>query len=281
MSVDNSKKEFNIEEAKRLYLEEKRSTVEIAKIFGFKTSKSISDKLKACGVEIRTGQNLYTVSKNYSDDIFEKIDSEWKAYFLGLLLTDGWITGERTVGYSSIDRDVVEYLSLLTGKSVQIVSHEKDRKFINIQGYECNRRDEFRIILSSKKMVDDLVRLSVVSNKTHVLNGPNLEYNELQYLPQIIRGIIDGDGTFGFPSNNNKSIYFRIVSASEAFIDWCIYSLRILGMRNINKLQTRENFWELNTAQSYNIEILVNSIYRGDFGMSRKKNKLIEHYLLR
>ena len=177
MSVDNSKKEFNIEEAKRLYLEEKRSTVEIAKIFGFKTSKSISDKLKACGVEIRTGQNLYTVSKNYSDDIFEKIDSEWKAYFLGLLLTDGWITGERTVGYSSIDRDVVEYLSLLTGKSVQIVSHEKDRKFINIKGYECNRRDEFRIILSSKKMVDDLIRLSVVSNKTHVLNGPNLEYN--------------------------------------------------------------------------------------------------------
>ena len=96
-----------------------------------------------------------------------------------------------------------------------------------------------------------------------------------------MRGIIDGDGTFGFPSNCPGSIYFRIVSASEKFVDWCIWALRILGMRNINKIQINDSFWEINSAQSYNIEILVHSIYRGSFGMSRKRNILLKNYDIR
>lgn len=280
MYSENQSKEFNFEEAKRMYLEEGRSTGEIAKIYGYKTHKSITDKLKAGGVEIRTGQNLHTTMKNYSDDIFEKIDSEWKAYFLGLLLTDGWITGDKIVGYSSVDKDVVEYLSELTGKSVQFVDR-RNKEFVNSTGYKCKTSNEYRLVFSSKKMVEDLKRLSVVNNKTHTLQGPNLNYDELQYLPQILRGIIDGDGTLGFPSNKPGSIYFRIASASETFIDWCNYSLRILGMRNIRKREIHEGFWEINSAQPYNVEILMYSIYRDDFGMSRKRNKLIENYMLR
>ena len=275
----NQLKEFNFEEAKRMYLEEGRSTGEIAKFYGYKTHKSIADKLKAGGVEIRTGQNLYTTMKKYSDDIFEKIDSEWKAYFLGLLLTDGWITGDKTIGFSSTDKDVVEYLSELTGKNIQFV--DKSGKQISPLGLEVNRKPEYRLVFSSKKMVEDLKRLSVVNNKTHILQGPNLFYDEFQYLPQILRGIIDGDGTLGFPSNKPGSIYFRITSASEDFIDWCNYSLRILGMRNIKKREIYDGFWEINSAQPYNIEILMHSIYRDDFGMSRKRNKLIENYMLR
>lgn len=275
----NQLKEFNFEEAKRMYLEEGRSTGEIAKFYGYKTHKSIADKLKAGGVEIRTGQNLYTTMKKYSDDIFEKIDSEWKAYFLGLLLTDGWITGDKTIGFSSTDKDVVEYLSELTGKNIQFV--DKSGKQIGPLGLEVNGKPEYRLVFSSKKMVEDLKRLSVVNNKTHILQGPNLFYDEFQYLPQILRGIIDGDGTLGFPSNKPGSIYFRIISASEDFIDWCNYSLRILGMRNIKKREIYDGFWEINSAQPYNIEILMHSIYRDDFGMSRKRNKLIENYMLR
>ena len=62
------------------------------------------------------------------------------------------------------------------------------------------------------KIVKDLKRLSVVPNKTNILSGPDLRYSELKYLNFIMRGIIDGDGTFGFPSNSDESIYFRIIS---------------------------------------------------------------------
>ena len=280
MSKNNLKKEFNLEEAKRLYLENGWSAGQIAKLYGFKSQKSVADKLKADGVVLRTGQNLYTTMKSYSDDIFESIDSEWKGYFLGLLLTDGWVTGDSTIGYSSVDKDVVEYLSELTGKNIQFVDR-KNKTFINQTGYTCRISDEYRLMFSSKKMVEDLKRLSVVNNKTHILKGPNLTTDELIYLPQILRGIIDGDGTLGFPSNHVGSIYFRITSASEKFIDWCIWALKVIGMRNINKRNISESFWEINSAQAHNVEILVHSIYAEELGMNRKRNKLLENYLLR
>ena len=280
MSKNNLKKEFNLEEAKKLYLENGWSAGQIAKLYGFKSQKSVADKLKADGVVLRTGQNLYTTMKSYSDDIFESIDSEWKGYFLGLLLTDGWVTGDSTIGYSSVDKDVVEYLSKLTGKNIQFVDR-KNKTFINQTGYTCRTSNEYRLMFSSKKMVEDLKRLSVVNNKTHILKGPNLTTDELIYLPQILRGIIDGDGTLGFPSNHVGSIYFRITSASEKFIDWCIWALKVIGMRNINKRNISESFWEINSAQAHNVEILVHSIYAEELGMNRKRNKLLENYLLR
>jgi hypothetical protein len=279
VSKNNLKKEFNLEEAKKLYLENGWSAGQIAKLYGFKSQKSVADKLKADGVVLRTGQNLYTTMKSYSDDIFESIDSEWKGYFLGLLLTDGWVTGDSTIGYSSVDKDVVEYLSELTGKNIQFV--DKSGPQLSPQGTIVNRKPEYRLVLSSKKIVEDLKRLSVVNNKTHILEGPKLTSDELIYLPQILRGIIDGDGTLGFPSNHVGSIYFRITSASEKFIDWCIWALKVLGMRNINKRNISENFWEINSAQAHNVEILVHSIYAEEFGMTRKRNKLLENYSLR
>ena len=276
---NNERKFFDLEIAKKMYLEENRSLHEIAKVFGFRTPKSIGDKLKSAGVCIRTSQNAHTIKKSYSDNILERIDTEWKGYFLGLLLTDGWITSRSDnlvdiVGLSSVDRDVIEYISLCTGKSIQTVDHSVGTK-IGPLGTEINRKTEYRIVLNSTKIVSDLERLGVVERKTNILKGPDLTFEEMKFLPQILRGIIDGDGTFGFPSNNENSVYFRIVSASEDFIDWCIHSLNILGMRNINKRMCTDSMWELNTAQHSNISILVNSIYQGQFGMNRKREKLL------
>lgn len=271
---------MQINEMKRLY-DSGMSCAEIAKIFGYKTPKSISDKLKRFGVDIRTGQNKNSQTVVYNTDIFQNIDSEWKAYYLGLLLTDGWITHREdgvvnTIGYSSVDRDVVDYISLCTGKPVQIVN--KNLTKIGPDNKEISQSTEYRVILTSKEMVKDLVRLGVVENKTHILEGPKLSMDELIYLPQILRGIIDGDGTLGFPSNSISSMYFRIISASEKFIDWCIWALNVLGMRDIHKRKVNEILWELNTAKPSNIAILANSIYRGNFGMSRKYNLIQNHF---
>lgn len=281
-SVEIISMEINMQEneMKRLY-DSGMSCMEIAKIFGYKTPKSISDKLVKIGVKLRTGQNKNSQTVIYNTDIFKKIDTEWKAYYLGLLLTDGWITNRKdgvidTVGYSSVDKDAAEYVSICTGKPIQVVN--KPSKVVGPNGDLINQSTEYRVVLTSVEMVKDLQRLGVVENKTHILKGPNLLIDELVYLPQILRGIIDGDGTLGFPSNNLSSMYFRIISASEDFIDWCIWALNVLGMRDINKRKINNILWELNSARPSNIAILTNSIYRGNFGMSRKYNLIHNHF---
>lgn len=60
---NNEKKKFDILEAKRLY-NSGMTLSEIANIYGYKTHKSIADKFRKSGIEIRTNQNQYT-SKFY------------------------------------------------------------------------------------------------------------------------------------------------------------------------------------------------------------------------
>jgi hypothetical protein len=266
---------MTIEEMKELY-SKGFSTNEIAKLAGFKTGKSISDKLKASGFMLRTSHEAKQLKKTYSEDIFEKLVHPWQAYYLGLLLTDGWITGERTIGYSSVDKDVVEYISCFTGKSVQTILREG--RVIGPQGKEINRQIEYRVALSSKKMIKDLERLGIVHRKTKILEGPNLLVEELPFLKYILRGIIDGDGTLGFPSNYESTMYFRIVSASKDFILWCKWALEVLGMTELKTRSISKDYFELYSAKPANLAILALSIYKGTMGMERKANKVKHHF---
>lgn len=272
---------LSIEEMIELY-KNGSSTSEIAKLSGFKTAKSVGDKLKKAGVTLRTSKEAHALNKGYSDEMFQTLDAEWKAYFLGLLLTDGWITSRianttdyEIVGYSSTDKDVVEFISSCTGKNIQIVeSHEK----VNPQGGKHMTKNEYRIILNSKQIATDLARLGVVPNKSLILQGPNLNKNEYRYLSSIMKGIIDGDGTLGVWEKQPERIYFRIASASESFIDWCIWALEVLGMRNLNKRQIDTHFWEVNSGRKENIRILSQCIYSQPIGMMRKYNKIHNHF---
>ena len=67
---------------------------------------------------------------------------------------------------------------------------------------------------------------------------------------------------------------------SEDFLIWCKNSLEILGMRNIriNKIKSRDNFYELYSGVKNNIDILVNTIYKDSFGMSRKRDLILSKY---
>ena len=51
-------------------------------------------------------------------------------------------------------------------------------------------------------------------------------------------------------------------------------------MRNIriNKIKSRENFYELYSDVKSNIDILVNTIYKYSFGMSRKRDLILSKY---
>ena len=273
--MSNKKHTLSTEEMIRLYQEGVNAN-KIAEIAGYKTGKSVLDKLHKAGVTVRTSKESKHLLRTYQEDLFEHIDAAWKGYFVGLMLTDGWVTQDRTVGYSSTDKDVVEYLSNMTGKSIQYVYRPDEKMGPRGKMIHCN--PEYRLTFSSKTMIENLIRLGIVHNKSKILQGPELTPNEYKYIRFILRGIIDGDGTLGFPSNAPASMYFRIVSASEDFIDWCIWALEILGMTDLRKRKATESIWEVNTCQPCNIAILATAIYAEKMGMKRKRDKIRNHF---
>lgn len=229
--------------------------------YNFKTKKSITDKVKK-----HYGDNYQEIikqaqinRKGYSYK-FEKISSDFDAYFLGLMLTDGYITTRGyDVGIDLIDEDCIQFLSQIIGKE-----------------YKKESDNRYRLILTDKELVQNLSKYGVVPNKSLILDKVNLSEDEEKFIPYLIRGIIDGDGnvtptSYGAPA-------FKICSASEKFIDWVKYILENkMYMTDINKHYSENGYngiWTISSADYNNILKLITLSYNKPFGMSRKYNKL-------
>lgn len=234
--------------------------------YGFKTNKSITDKIKKYYSQEEARKlidNMRGIRKGYSYTM-ETISNQFDAYFLGLLLTDGYVTTrEKDIGLDLTDEDAIKFISEIIGHGYKKYEYPD----------ENNRLPRYRIVISDKRLVENVKRYRIVRNKTYTLQGPDLKEEEKKYLPYIIRGIIDEDGCI-FKTSYGAPAFF-ICSASENFIDWCKYTLENnLYMTNIGKRRSEAGLWRIESAEHYNIIKLLALVYDKPFGMERKFNLL-------
>lgn len=251
----------NEKEIIRLYLQEKKSANEIAKIFNYKNKKSVLDILKENNIDRRITKEMQHENKTYKDFNFKKIDSYGKGYFLGFLVTDGSINEQRNYIVLEItDENAIKEISELT-----------KAKYIKLAPRCKGTIPSYRIQLYNKSLLKELKRIGVKSRKTYNLPSLNLYKDELNFLPSIIRGIIDGDGWI-----RKDGREFFISSASSEFIEWCMKSLLSLGFKDLKITKTKDGFYLIRDAKEYNINLLKKLIYPIDkpFGMLKKYNRL-------
>lgn len=232
--------------------------------YGFATKKSITDKVKKYYPNEYKDivEKAKANRKAYSYEM-EKIDSEFDAYFLGLLLTDGYIVREREAGIDLVDEDCIAFLSKTIGKDYHTYAPSSGNEAIN------GKQKRHRLILSDAKLINDLARFGVVSNKTYMLQPPQLLQEEEKFIPYIIRGIIDGDGCVFATSYGAPSFY--IITKSLDFANWIINVLENkMFMKDIRISIDRNNLYRVETANLSNINKLIALSYDKPFGMSRK-----------
>lgn len=236
--------------------------------YGYKTKKSILDKVKKHLGRALTEEEKKEISvkrKGYSVN-FSKINNPFNAYFIGLMLTDGYISDDYKFGIDLTDEDAIAFISQITGQ-----------KYSYCQSNNINKKNRYRIIFSDKEQVQVLRRYGIVKNKTHILSGFDFLEEEEPYLPFLLRGIIDGDGCI-YSTSYGKPAFF-IITASKEFSDWLVKILsHRFYMKDIHSCQTTNGAWRIDTALEYNINILKNIIYNQPYGMSRKYNKLRETF---
>ena len=187
---------------------------EIAKKLGTKRQK-VSKVLTDAGLEIvKARRNNRRLIHNY----FETIDSEEKAYFLGLIFTDGNVM-DGGKGRSSAIRielsEEDEYILQQFQYEIQsdsTISHNK----------RANRENgTVRICIRSETMAKDLSKYGIVPNKTYITDRLPSNIPE-EYIPAFIRGLIDGDGSI-YSSNDAWHISFttHFRSVAEDFERIC------------------------------------------------------------
>ena len=222
--------------------------------YGFKTAKSVSDILKKNGIDA-WGHYLESceISKRYKDFSLATVDSPLKAYFLGLMATDGWVNeNRRSVSLSLIDEDCIRFLSESIGCSY--ASFKK--KDVNSQPFH-----KFEM---KGKIYDELTALGITPRKTKNLSL-NFDLIDKDLFPYLFRGIVDGDG---WVRKDGKE--FFVCSASKPFLDSLIPYLYDFGMHGLQVKEKEEGFYLLRSAKKQNLHVLK-SFYADPFGMERKR----------
>lgn len=146
------------------------------------SERAISRILKEANINTKR-LNRYRLNENF----FSIIDTEEKAYILGLLYADGFIGDEHfnNIVLGLKDKELVE-------KVAKVIEYDGEIRKSKKGGFE-NSKESYVLNFSSRIMANDLRRLGLYPNKSLTLTKlPNIYDNLFRH---FARGYFDGDGS--------------------------------------------------------------------------------------
>lgn len=181
---------------------ENHGSREIAKKVGISRS-SVQKILKENGLFRRAGGfDKY----NCDDTYFENLDTAGKCYWFGFIMADGNVCNDK----------------------LQIGLHEKDKnhleKFRTEIGYDGpihieQKRNGAKLIISRKKIFDDLGKLGCLPQKTHNLTGDIFDSIPEEFMKEFLRGYFDGDGSFSLKEIKLEKYLHVSLVGEKSFLD--------------------------------------------------------------
>lgn len=168
------------------------------------TCNNITRRLKKVGIcFIRDYKKTrYSRKGRHKIDLnfFKIIDTEEKAYFLGIMYSDGSVTSEQFYLKMKDEDVVIKFKEAL--KCDYPIRHDE------IPYYN------YTLQISSKEMCADLIKLGCIPNKTKTITFPNIDPSLYRH---FIRGFMDGDGCIIVGNTKGRCI-LDFTSASYNFI---------------------------------------------------------------
>lgn len=160
----------------------KYTSVDLAKEYPVSCT-AISALLKRHGYKAKSQSEL---QRKYDIDetFFDVIDTEEKAYFLGILYADGTHITERNAVTLSLNEDDKNLLQRLNN----LLQPLKPLQYVNIK----NGKNQYRLTIQNKEISKRMLELGLVKAKTHKIIFP--EWIDKALIRHFIRGYFDGDG---------------------------------------------------------------------------------------
>lgn len=146
--------------------------------------------LRIIGATIRPDHLTHAKKYTIDDTFFERVDTEEKAYILGLLYADGYNDTKN----SCIRLTLAETDKVILEKINKILGHNKPLRFYERVSKNPNWQDAWALDIENKKMCLDLEKLGCMKAKTHILEFPTEEQVPSYLHHHFIRGYFDGDG---------------------------------------------------------------------------------------
>lgn len=214
----------------------------------------------------------YTLNENY----FQELDSKDKAYFLGFIYADGFIT-KRSQGQSILGLTLAEIEPI--DKFKKYIQTDKKVGYYKKTNSYSDKSYEYKLALISDKLVSDIEKLGVTERKTLTLTFPDLKED---LIPHFIRGYFDGDGSVFLHKDSreeySENVYLGInICGTKEFLTALSKHLPFIkeGQCVYKEERKETNCWNLKLISNIRSLELYHYMYKDcdDLYLSRKKEK--------
>lgn len=273
---------------------------DLMKKYNYKTDRSIYNIINNYKLQNKEVQSHYNNNLNINTNInimtheeinklniiipqsnnvydFLIIDEPWKAYFIGIMLTDGCINKNNNISICIVDKEIIELFANKFNIKIKTCILKDlnvyNTKFPNYQIQSQQQTYCISILYKTKnpKLIEQLNRFGIRYDQSTNIDYPHLLPEEYQFLPYIMQGIIDGDGCI-----LHTGTMFHISSMNKNLLIWCkLIFEQWFGMTNLHLYDVTgkkysQSFYRLDTSIKENMEILKNLIYKNNIGLERK-----------
>ena len=240
------------------------------------TRQTLAKHFRELGVEIINKQNRL----KFDNTVFDCIDTEEKAYWLGFIFADGYISSDSLKGKS---RYLLEISLKASDKNHldkfnKFMKHENANK-VTIEDAKCGKIicKRCRWYVANKHLWETLNSYGCTPRKSLTLKFPDESiFKSKDLIRHFIRGYFDGDGCF------TRHIHHIIVSPAISFLGTKDFLDKILEYSKIeanyrhDKCYT-EFTWTLEYHKEPGIE-LINYLYNNCTIYLDRKYKLYEFF---
>lgn len=202
----------------------------------------IAKYLKKSGIKlIPTGEQNKIRARKYplNEDFFDVIDTQEKAYVLGLLYADGCNlknSHQITISLVETDRHILKSIRDLICPTKPLRFIDNSNKGLNIHNY----KNAFEFSFNSQHMSEQLTKLGCMPQKTHKLKFPTSDQVPDHLIHHFVRGYFDGDGCISI-----KNVCRFNFAGTENFLNSLQELLYVkLGMSK-KKLQVNKSVYVL------------------------------------
>lgn len=262
--------------------------------FGTMTIEEIADSLGRTENAVQLKSNRIGLKLpekyEYDKDYFKIIDCEEKAYWLGFIYADGYVSiynngrnHEFGIEIKATDDEHLKKFNRSINGNFELYYRTRKHKFKTYTSVV----DICSIRIYSQQFVGNLINKGVVQNKTDILEFPKFLPKEL--MRHFIRGYIDGDGYISFDkrvTGNGYGYVTRLgyVCHSERFTIELKKFLEIeLCLETELVLYKDKNSFCIDTANQKQLLSIIEYLYKDStIYLDRKYEtyKGLHHYLL-
>lgn len=253
------------------------STIKIGEKYNYHAG-TIWRLLKKRNIPVRSNR-INSRKYQYDENYFKEIDTEEKAYWLGFIYADGYVSNTKSgkkFGLTLSIKDVnhLEKLNTAMKSNVPI-------KCYKAQGYSNN--EYCRLLFSGEKIFNSLVTHGVVEHKTLKIMPPNIED---KFVSHFIRGYFDGDGchTHFIQHTHNNTCHTRKdevkIVGTEKLLLWIekwIFTATGITSNGMFKKRSSDEVFSLEYSSIKKTFAFLNYIYKdAEIYLERKYQKYIE-----